>query len=464
MARPLTTALAAALLAAGLVCAGPARAAGFALTEHSAQGMGNAFAGGGAVAEDASAAWFNPASITRLDSQLQASGHVIRPSFEFNDQGSLQVVGPAATVALLPGAPGVNDGGTTGLVPNLYYVRRIDERLSFGLAINAPFGLKTEYDSNWKGRYHAVESEIIDLNVNPVVAYRITDAISVGGGVSANYIDARLTNAVDFAAVCAAAAGGACPNGAVPGQGAFDGFVENEADDLSFGFNLGLFIEPSPDTRLSLAYRSQINHKLDGEAKFTAPSTLGGFAALGPVLGGGLAASFADDGIEAGVSLPASFSASAYQKVHPKLGLMLDLTWTNWSAIPQLLIVFDRTTTAGTGSSVEPLNWTNTWRLGFGANYYHSDRLTLRTGIAYDETPVPNATSRTPRLPDQDRLWVGVGASYRVNDRLSADVGYAHLFVRDTPIRRTGSTGAVLIGEYDTSADLFSAQVNWRFD
>jgi len=462
MARPLTTALAAALLAAGLSAAGQAHAAGFALTENSAQGMGNAFAGGGAVAEDASAAWFNPASITRLDSQFQASGHIIAPSFEFTDQGSVQVIG-AATVPLLPGAPTVDAGDKIGLVPNLYYVRRIDERMSVGLAINAPFGLATEYDSDWKGRYQAIESEIINLNVNPVIGYRISDVISVGAGVSANYIDAKLTNAIDFAAVCAAAAGGACPNGAVPGQGAFDGFVRNDADDISFGFNLGVFFEPSPDTRLSLAYRSQINHKLDGKAKFTTPTTLGGLAALGP-LGGGLAASFAGDGIEAGVSLPASFSASAYQKVHPKLGLMLDLTWTNWSTIPQLLIVFDRPTTAGTGSSVEPLNWTNTWRLGFGANYYHSDRLTLRTGFAYDETPIPDAASRTARLPDQDRVWLAVGASYRINDRLSADAGYAHLFVRDTPIRRTGSTGNVLIGEFESDADLFSLQVNWRFD
>lgn len=457
-----TTTLAAVVLGAALGHSITAGAAGFAIIEHGAQGMGNAFAGGGAVAEDASAAWFNPAAIVRLRTQMQASGHVIAPSFEFNDAGSVQALG-AGTIPLLPDAPGINDGGKSALVPNLYYVRKLDDRFSFGLAINAPFGLATEYDRNWKGRYQSVESEIINLNVNPSLAYKVSDAFSIGGGLSINYIDATLTNAVDFAAVCARAVGGACPNGAVPGQGGFDGFVENTADDISFGFNLGIFYEPTENTRLSLAYRSRINHKLDGKAQFTAPTTLGGFNALGPVLGGGLAATFANTGITSSVSLPETFSISAYHKVHPKLGLMLDFTHTNWSTIPELRILFDRPGAAG-GPAVETLNWTDAWRYAVGANYYHSGRLTFRTGVAYDETPVPNATSRTSRLPGNDRLWLSFGASYRVSDRLSADIGYAHLFVDDTPIRRTGSTGSVLIGTYESDADIVSLQVNYIFD
>ena len=462
MATGRTRILAAAVFGAALAHHAPAGASGFALTEHGAQGTGNAFAGGGAVAEDASAAWFNPASITRLATQVQASGHVIAPSFEFTDAGSVQVIG-AGAIALLPTAPGIDAGDKIALVPNLYYVRKLDDRFSFGLAINAPFGLATEYDRNWKGRYQAIESEIIDLNVNPSIAYKVSSAFSIGAGVSVNYIDATLSNAIDFAAVCAGLAGGACPNGAVPGQGAFDGFVENTADDISFGFNLGLFYEPTANTRLSLAYRSRINHKLDGQARFNAPTTLGGFAALGPVLGGGLAATFANTGITAGVSLPETFSISVYHKVHPKVGLMGDFTRTNWSTLPELRILFDRPGAAG-GPAVETFNWKDTWRFAVGANYYHSNTLTFRTGIAYDETPVPNAASRSPRLPDNDRLWLSFGASYRVNDKLSADVGYAHLFVDDTPIRRTGSTGNVLIGNYESSADLFSLQVNYVFD
>ena len=449
--------------ALSLVAPAASMAAAFAIIEHSAQGMGNAFAGGGAVAEDASTVWFNPASMTRLPSQMQASGHVILPTFEFTDAGSVQAVGPA-TVPLLPAAPTVDDGGKPALVPNFYYIRRINERMSFGLAVNAPFGLATEYDSDWKGRYQTIESEIINVNVNPAFAYKLSNSLSIGAGVSANYIDAKLTNAVDFAAVCAATVGaGACPNGAVPGQGAFDGFTEVKADDISFGFNLGVFYEPSSRTRMSLAYRSQINHSLDGNVTFTQPTTLGGFAALGPVLGAGLASTFANDGASAGVSLPDTFSFGMYHRVAPKIGLMGDITWTNWATIPELRIVFDSPTTAG-GPSVETLNWKNTYRFSLGMNYYHNDKMTFRTGVAYDESPVPDPTARTPRLPDNDRLWLAIGGSYRVSDRLSADFGYAHLIIDDTRIQRTGSTGSVLIGNYESDANILSIQVNYTFD
>lgn len=444
-----------------MVFSGTAGGAGFAIIEHSAQGMGNAFAGGGAVAEDASTLWFNPASITRLDSQIQSSGHVILPSFEFTDGGSVQAVG-AGTIPLLPTAPAVNDGGKIAIVPNFYYIREINPKWHFGLAVNAPFGLATEYDPNWSGRYQAVESEIINVNINPALAFRLSDKVSLGAGVSVNYIDAKITNAVDFAAVCAASAGGACPNGAVPGQGTFDGFSEIKADDISYGFNLGIFYEPTNRTRLSMAYRSQINHKLDGTADFTAPTTLGGFTALGPVLGAGLAGTFADDGASAGVSLPDTFSFSGYHRLNDKIGLMADFTWTNWATIPALVIVFDTATTAG-GPSVETLNWQNTWRFAFGANYYYDDKITLRTGVAYDESPSNSQTFRTARLPDNDRLWVSIGASYQIKDHLSADFGYSHLFIKDTPISRTGSTGNVLIGTFESSADILSVQVNYKF-
>jgi long-chain fatty acid transport protein len=412
--------------------AGTASAAGFAIIEHSAQGMGNAFAGGGAIAEDASAVWFNPASITRLPSQMQAAGHVILVSFDFTDGGSTF---PGGT---LSGAP-TNDGGEDALVPNFYYIRALNERLSFGLAVNAPFGLATEYDNNWTGRYHAIESEIINLNVNPALAWKANEVFSVGAGVSLNYIDAKLNNFVDFGTLLGA-------------PGAADGFVENEADDISFGYNFGLFYEPSDRTRFSMTYRSQINHKLEGDADFrNVPAPLSAF--------------FFDDDIKVGASLPDSFSISAFHMLTPKIGIMGDATWTGWSDIPELRIVFDNPANAlGSGTSVEDLQWEDVWRLSLGLSYYQSDRLTLRTGVAYDQAPVPNPVLRTPRLPDNDRIWVSVGASYRINNKMSADFGYTHLFIDDTNIARTNSTGATLIGEYESEADIISLGFNYIFD
>ena len=437
-------------------------AAGFAIIEHSAQGMGNAFAGGGAVAEDASTVWFNPASMIRLGPQIQGTAHIIAPSFDFTDGGSVQAAG-AGTVALLPGATATSSADKAALVPNLYYVRPINDRMSFGLAINAPFGLATSYNPNWRGRYQAIDSEIRTLHVNPALAIRANEHLTFGFGVNAAYIDASLNNAVDFTAVCLARAGAAaaaCTGAGVgPGQGANDGFAQNDADDISFGFNLGLFYEPNDTTRLSVAYRSEIHHKLDGRATFVVPQTLNAV----PAVDAALRSAFANDGVSAGVTLPDQLSFSAYHRFHPKFAVMADATWTGWSDIPELRIVFDNPATAG-GNSVETLNWENTWRFGLGLNYYHNDRLTLRTGVAYDQAPVTSLTLRTARLPDNDRLWLSFGAGYRATDRLSADFGFSHLFIDDTPIRRTGSTGSVVIGSYKSDVNIFSAQINYRFD
>jgi long-chain fatty acid transport protein len=426
-----------AFLLAGAVSgyAGTVSAAGFALIENSAQGMGNAFAGGGAVAEDASTLWFNPASITRLPSQMQGVVHYISPSFEFTDGGSTFPGGA------IPGAP-TNDGGEDAFVPNFYYIRALNERWSFGLAVNAPFGLRTEYDNNWTGRYHALESEIVDLNVNPALAWKVNEVFSVGFGVSLNYIDATLNNAVDFGLI----AGG-------PGAaGTADGFTENTADDISFGFNFGFFYEPNERTRYSMAYRSQINHKLEGDAVFTGvPAPLDPF--------------FFNDGISVGASLPDTFSLSAFHLLTPMVGLMADATWTGWSEIPELRIVYDNPANAGgAGTAVEPLGWKNAWRLSLGLNYYQSSRLTLRTGVAYDQSPVPNPVQRTPRLPDNDRVWLSVGASYHINEKITADFGYSHLFIDDTNIARTNNLGATLVGTYESSADIFSLGINYYFD
>ncbi len=464
MDKRLSKAISAALFGALMGSSTLAGAAGFAIIEHSAQGMGDAFASGGAAAEDASGIWFNPATLAKLGNQMQFASHLIVPSFDFTDTGSRQVAG-AGTIPLLAGSSTSEDGGVAALVPNFYYARKINDKFNVGIAVNAPFGLSTAYDPGWKGRYQTVDSRITTLNINPAVSFRVNNQLTFGAGVSANYIDARLTNTIDFTAVCAGSSGaaaGACTGfagGAGLGQGANDGFVENKADDLSFGFNAGLLYEIDNDTRISVAYRSEIHHKLDGKAKFSLPTTISAFAPAEA----GVRATFADDGISIGATLPDSFSVSAYHKVHPKLAILGDATWTGWSDIPDLRIIFDRPGTAG-GAGIEALGWDDTWRLAVGMHYYHNDRLTFRTGVAFDESPTPGAVLRTARLPDNDRIWVSFGGSYKLNDKMSADVGFSHLFINDTHIARVGSTGSILNGVYKSSANIFSAQFNYRFD
>lgn len=443
-----------ALLLGPFLLLGQAQAAGFAITENSAKELGVAFAGGAAIAEDGSTVWFNPAGMTRLDTTFQLSTHFIDPTFDFADSASGQLL-PGGAIGMAGNS--ASGGGESAIVPNLYYVQPLSERLYFGVGLNAPFGLTTQYDPDWIGRYQAVKSEIVTFNLNPAFAYVVNEHLSIGAGLNISYIDAELTNAIDFAAICAAAAGGACPNGSIPGQGMYDGFVVNKADDTSVGVNVGLLWSPSEATRIGLAYRSQINHTLTGEAAFSEPATLGGFDALGP-LGAALNATFADSDIAASVSLPDTASVSVFQRLSRNVAFVGDLSWTDWADIPELRLDFSNPLAP---RSAEVLNWDDAWRISAGVIVDLNERWTVRGGYAYDESPVPDAMSRSSRLPDNDRQWLALGLSHRFSPAITVDVGYAHLFIRDTAISRVGSTASLLDGMYDSAADIVSLQVNY---
>ncbi len=430
-------------------------AAGFAINENSAKQLGVAFAGS-AAADDGSTVWSNPAGMVFVGATAQITASYIDPHFDFNDRGSVQQT-PLGNLPLLPTASGTGGGGTTAVVPSVFYVRPLSDHLYFGIGLNAPFGLSTEYDPTWIGRYHAVSSEIITVNVNPSLAYRVNEHFAIGAGVNINYMEAELTNAVDFAAVCASAVGASCPNGSVPGQGEFDGFVTNTANDTNIGYNFGMIWSPSDTTRIGAAYRSEIDHSLTGTVSFSEPSSLGGFSALGP-LGSALNATFADGGNSSRVTLPDTASVSLFHQVTGKVTLVGDATWTGWSNIPELRINFDNPLTPAV---TEPLNWKNTWRFAAGVTVDLNDRWSLRGGYAYDESPVPNPIDSTPRLPDNDRQWLALGVSHRIGHSITVDLGYAHLFVDDTSITRLEPTGGILDGTYSSNANILSLQINY---
>ncbi|MGB5079649.1 MAG: outer membrane protein transport protein, partial [Burkholderiales bacterium] len=192
------------VLAAAIAGVGtPASAAFFQLAENNASGMGNAFAGGAAIAEDASTVWYNPAGMTRLNGQqFVFAGHFINPSFKAN-------INSASAITGSPISGGGGDAGEAAIVPNIYYTRPITNDFSIGAGINAPFGLATDYDSTWAGRYHAIRSEIVTKNFNFSGAYKLSNMLSAGAGINYQMLDAELTQAVDFATLCTISAGGA---------------------------------------------------------------------------------------------------------------------------------------------------------------------------------------------------------------------------------------------------------------
>lgn len=344
------------------------------------------------------------------------------------------------------------DAGDLALVPNFYYSRRLPNDFVFGLGVNAPFGLKTEYDADWVGRYHAIESEVKTVNINPSIAYKAAPNLSVGVGVSAQYIEATLSQAIDQNSVCVArqvAAGvpvATAIAGCAPVTGDATGTVEG--DDWSFGYNFGIIYEAGTNTRVGFSYRSKIKQELEGDASFA--NAHPAFTMLNV---------FVPTSVTADVTLPESASLSLYHAINPTVALLADVSWTRWSRFDELRIEY----ASAQPDSVTPENWDNSMRYSLGLNYRYNSAWLLRAGIAYDEEPIPDAQHRTPRIPGNDRTWLAFGANYRYSPALSFDVGYAHLFVDDTPIDVSTATAGALVGEYDNSVDILSAQVNWKF-
>jgi long-chain fatty acid transport protein len=307
--------------------------------------------------------------------------------------------------------------------------------------------LTTDWDAGWVGRYYALKSSITTVNINPSVAYAVNQHLSFGAGVSAMYMDAELSQAIDFGTIF-------YPLGGTP-QGD-DGKATVEADDWGFGFNLGVLYQFNEATRIGANYRSRVKLKLNGDADYNYSSKVAGMIAGSPY-----PTFFHNGGVDSEVTLPDTASVSIYHRVSKKLALMADVSWTGWSTVDELRISFD----SQQPDSVTTLKWQDAWRIGAGATYSVNDRLDLRCGAMYDQSPVSRKAYRTPRLPDQDRLWTNVGGSYVLDERWSVDIAYAHLFalgsadIDTDPVGENATRGG-LQGSFDNTANIFSAQVN----
>jgi len=435
-----------------------ASAAGFALVEQSVSGLGTAFAGQSAVAADASTVFYNPAGMTRLaGDHLLLGVHFVEPSTKFDPETAENVLGEPFT-----GGEG-GDAGRSAFVPNLHGVMGREGGYAFGIAISSPFGLSTGYPRDWVGRYHAVESELETLNINPAVARKVGKSLSLGAGISAQYIRVRLSSMVDYGLQAAMFDPA---NVALASDRRADIHSDLEADDWGYGFNLGALYEVDDDTRFGISYRSSITHRLEGDADFSIPSA---FLADFPAAGGGTLADaaafvYCNQGARSKVTLPASTSLSGYHRLTPDFAVMADLTWTDWSRFEKLVIEFERTLPP----SVTTEQWHDAWRYSVGAVWSPSQEFALRTGVAYDESPVPERY-RTPRVPDADRLWTAIGVGCRLGKQAALDLGYAHLFIREANLRRVAVAGGedagrgTLIGSYDSDVDIFSVQLTAHF-
>jgi len=448
----------------GGLYASVAGAAGFQLLEQNASGLGMAYAGSAAVADNASTVFFNPAGMAYLPKGKNIAFGVdaINPSSKFSNNGS---------VAPLLQTLNNNNGGDAGdlaFVPHGYFTMPINEKITFGLGVGAPYGLKTEYNSAWDGRFQAIKSDVKIINLNPSLSYKLNDKVSLGAGVSYQHLKGEFTSAVNYAgAVFAAAYARALGAGATPAQAqaaamaagrpAGEGTANITGSDNSWGYNLGIMFDVTPDTRLGLSYRSKIKYHLTGNADFSRT----GIPAIDAVLGSATS-SVRGGAIYSDIKIPDTFIVSGLHRLNDKWDIVGDLSWTGWSKIP--VLTFNYASGPSTLSSTRE-NWKDTWRAALGASYKYNAQWKAKMGVAYDETPVPDNT-RTPRLPDSDRTWLSIGGQYKPNKDSAIDFGYTHIFIKDGSINNNADSQnsyGLLKGKYNNEVDLLGIQYSMTF-
>ncbi len=386
------------LFAALLATTAPA--VGFHLQEQSPTAVGRAFAGEAAIADNAATIFFNPAGMTRLPGINTDLGiHLLGIDSAQRDSGSSRGF-PGGLSAPTGGGNGGNPFDQPVIVPSGYASAQLTDRFWVGLGISAPFGLKVVYDEGWFGRYDSIKSDLKTFNIQPSLAVKLTDNISIGGGIDIQTMDATLTSAL--------------PNLA---PGLADGRLRIKGDDVAVGWNLGL-LGDFGFVRLGAHYRSGIEHRLKGTAAFSG-------------LQGPLAAR---NGTVSGIAPIDTPDIARVSAVVPlgKARALGSIVWTNWSRFQRLTVEDD----SGTVFIDSEQCYRDTWSYSLGGEYDLSQALTLRAGAMFDQTPTTDAF-RTTRVPDGNRTWASAGATWHVTPSLAVNASYAHVFVKAADAERT---------------------------
>ena len=458
------------LSAAGLLALPlPALAGGFYLQEQSPKETGRALAGAGAAADDPSAIFFNPAAMTNLPGiQMSAGASALMATAHQSNRGSTRTV-PAGPPLLGPLPVTGNDGGNPFdkviPVPSFYVTGQVTDRLWLGLGVNAPFGLKLDYDDGFFGRYDSLYTNLKTYNIQTSAAFRLNDHFSIGGGADIQYVKVTLTNALPQLAPTQIIAlpGTPAVGSTIPGVGIagstiplagtvvtlFDGSAKVKGNDWTVGWNAGLFYSSS-DTNIGISYRSAIRHQLTGT------QTISGLQGPIAAANGTLAAS-------APLDLPDIVTVGFMHRLTPALRAMVSARWYNWSKFKGIAI----TTAAGTSN--KELDYRDSYSVSLGGEYDVSPALTLRAGTMFDRTPT-NAQHLTTRVPDGDRAWLSGGATWNLSPALALNLSYAHTFVEKANIIRPDSyypspaTVTVTTRSLATgNADQLAASVTARF-
>ncbi|MHC8325740.1 OmpP1/FadL family transporter [Pseudomonas sp. LB1P83] len=400
-------------------------ASGFALNEQSISGMGTGFAGRSSSADDASTIAGNPAGMSRLKREQVTGGVAFIDAHTDISDASSRPNG------------GTNKGDMVPFmgVPMGYYVKPIDDHWAVGFGVYAPFGLVTDYENGFAGRYFGSKSEVKIVTLQPTVSYAFNDKVSIGFGPTINRIDGKLESNLSLNPLAA------------------DGTVKIKGDDTALGYNFGILVQATDSTRVGLTYHSKVKYKLEGDTKVNYNL----LSALGQNPSQKYDASL-------DITTPESVDFSVTHQLDDQWTLYAGSTWTRWSRLKEISVENSGVPAALNsrfGTITEEQNWHDTWAHAIGASYKVNKQWILRTGFSVDQAPTNNE-NRSPRIPTGDRKIFSLGAGWSPTDDLTIDVAYSYLVEESVKVNNSNGR-QTYSAKYENSANGFGVGATYRF-
>ncbi|MFM5429570.1 outer membrane protein transport protein [Aeromonas veronii] len=417
------------LIAATIALAtGQVHAAAFQLNEHSASGLGRAYAGEAAIADNASVLARNPAAMTTFDKMaVSVSGTYIKPDVDV--EGTIPLRGKGASQ---------DDIAPAAFVPASYFIQPINDQWAWGIGLFSNYGLSTEYDKSFNAGSGAGDTSLVTFNINPNIAYRINEQFSIGAGINAVYGAAELNRF----------------NGElIPSLPNETRVSHMKGDTWGFGWNVGTLYEINENNRLALTYRSQVDMSFDGDYSNDLPA--------GP---GALAGKTIDGNLK--LDLPAQAEFAGYHRLNQQFAVHYSVNWTDWSAFQEL----KATSSSGATLLKKEEKFKDSTRYALGGTWYINPIWEARLGFAYDKTPI-EAEYRSLSIPDSDRIWYSAGTTYHFNQDMSLDFGLTYIDGKKVDVDESlgpthgpaSSTNPHWVGTSHGDAFLASVGFNMKF-
>lgn len=411
-------------VAGGLLSASTSvNAAGFQLAEYSATGLGRAYAGEAAMADNASAQWRNPAMLTYLEgTQISVGAIYVNPNVDVS--GTINNSLRADS----------EDFADDAVIPNFYLSHQYSEQLVLGLALGTNYGMETNLGTDFSASHFGNEASVTTMETNLNAAYKLNEQFSFGGGI--RYVIGEGS----FGAIA-------------PTHSPLSGRTLKymEGDDTAWGWQLGAAWQINPEHRLGVTYKSAVDLKLSGNAQILNKTTF----------------QVQEDTGSMDLTLPATLELASFHQLNEELAVHFSLNWTDWSSFQQLYADLDTLDS----QIVKVENWDDNYRLAAGATYSFNEKLTLRTGIAYDTSAVSDK-NRTITIPETDRTWLSLGASYEFTKQFTLDGGLTYILAKDATITESRgyqsddeaqAVGGQFTGEVSGNIWLIGVQANYKF-